>query len=97
MPTYVMLMKYSPEGIRTIKQAPDRLEAARKTAQSVGGEVKAAYMTFGRYDVVVVVEAPDDETMAKLAIGTGMVGNLSTETMRAFTVDELPSLLEGLP
>ncbi len=56
-----------------------------------------SYLTLGRYDVVAIIEAPDDEAAAKFALMTGAQGNLSTETMRAFTEAELDRLIESLP
>ena len=71
------------EGIKAIKDSPKRREAASKAIASLGGKLVHSYLTLGRYDVVAIIEAPDDEAAAKFALMTGAQGNLSTETMRA--------------
>jgi len=67
MPTYVTLMRFTDQGIRSIKESPARLEAAKKTFQAAGGEIKAFYLALGNYDAVLVSEGPNDETAARLA------------------------------
>lgn len=97
MPTYVSLLKYTPKGAESIKQVPARIEAARKAAKAVGADIKQIYLVMGRYDVVVISEGPDDESAAKLALATGMQGNVQTETLRAFTEPEFKKLVASLP
>jgi uncharacterized protein with GYD domain len=63
----------------------------------MGGELKAIYVTMGQYDFVDVLEAPDDETAAKFALALGSLGNVHTETLRAFTQDEFRQIVAGLP
>jgi uncharacterized protein with GYD domain len=83
MPTYVVLGKLTQQGIQTIKDVPRR-RAAADSAQALGITLRERMLTMGRYDVVMILDAPDDEAVAKFALQTGMRGNLSTETMRAF-------------
>ena len=97
MPTYIGLFNYTQQGIQNIKDSPARLDAARKAAQAMGVEIKATYLVMGQYDTVVIAEAPDDETIAKLALATASLGNLRTQTMRAFTEDEFRKILAALP
>ncbi len=97
MATYVSLLKYTQKGVESIKQVPARIEAARAAAKAVGAEIKQFYLVMGRYDVVVISEAPDDETAAKLALATGMQGNIQTETLRAFNEAEFRKIVAGLP
>jgi uncharacterized protein with GYD domain len=97
MPTYVSLLKFTDKGIRTIKEAPQRVDAARKTAKAAGAEIKAVYYVLGRYDAVVVSEAPDDETAVRVALGTGMQGNVTSETLRAFPAEEFMKIVAKLP
>lgn len=97
MATYVTLLHWTEQGIRNVKQSLDRLEAAKTAAKAAGGEIKAAYYTMGRYDAVVVSESPDDETASAFALGTAMLGNVRTETLRAFTEAEFRKLLGRLP
>ena len=97
MPTYIMLANYTKQGIENIKDSPTRLDAAKQAAKSMGGAIKAFYLTMGQYDMVVVCEAPDDETMAKLALAIGSQGAIRTETLRAFTEEEYRKIIAALP
>ena len=82
MPTFVTLAKWTDEGIRNIKDSPKRRQAFEDRITSMGGKVKDAYLVMGKYDLVVVTEVPNDETAAKMALGTAMQGNVWTMTMR---------------
>ena len=97
MPTYIGLFNYTQQGIQNIKESPARLDAARKAAQALGVEIRQLYLVMGQYDTVIIAEAPDDETIAKLALATGALGNVRTQTMRAFTEDEFRKLVASLP
>ena len=97
MATYVVLTKYTQQGIQNIKESPARFDAAKKAMQSMGGDLKQVFLTMGQYDLVVIAEAPDDETIAKFALATGSLGNVSTQTMRAFTEEEFKELVASLP
>lgn len=79
-----------------MKNSPARLDAARKAFKAAGAELKQFYLTMGRYDFVIVTEAPNDETAAKAALTVGTSGNVRTETLRAFTEDEYRKLLGSL-
>ncbi len=97
MATYVSLVRYTHQGITNIKQSPSRLDAARKLAQQLGARMTQFYLALGRYDIVAVLEAPDDETAAKFALALGSAGNVTTETLRVFTEDEYRKLIASLP
>lgn len=97
MPTYIGLFNYTQQGIQNIKDSPARLDAARKASQALGVEIQQFYLVMGQYDSIIIAEAPDDETMAKLALATGALGNVRTQTMRAFTEDEFRKIVAGLP
>jgi uncharacterized protein with GYD domain len=97
MPTYITLAKYTQKGAESIKQVPARIDAARQAAKAAGAELKQIYLVMGRYDIVAISEGPNDETAAKLALATGMQGNVTTETLRAFTEAEFRQILAGLP
>jgi len=97
MTTYVLLISYAQKGIENIKQSPSRLDRVKGLFKSMGGELKQFYLTLGRYDAVVIAEAPDDETAAKLALTIGSAGNVRTETLRAFTEDEYKKIIAALP
>jgi uncharacterized protein with GYD domain len=97
MPMYVTLIRYTEQGIKTFKDLPSRLEETRKAGEAVGAKLVAFYLTMGQYDAVVVSEAPDDETVATLALAAGGRGNVRTETLRAFTEDEAKKLAAAVP
>lgn len=97
MPTYISLIKYTHQGISTIKEGPNRLEANKQVLNSFGSEMKAFYLTMGRYDIVTISEAPDDAAAAKIALTVGSAGNVTTETLRAFTDDEYREIVAALP
>ena len=96
MPTFVIHGNLTDQGIRTIKEAPARRAAVKEKFKSMGGEVKALYRTTGQFDVLMILEAPDGETVAKIALWIGMQGNLRTTTSRAFTEDEDAGIIAGL-
>lgn len=88
MPSYVMLAKFTDQGIRNIKESPKRQEAFRNLCEKANVKLKDVYRTMGRYDVVAVLEAPDDVTVSAVLYSLGALGNLRTETLRAFTREE---------
>jgi uncharacterized protein with GYD domain len=93
MPTYISLMRFTEQGIKSIKDHPKR----RAAIASLGGKLLHTHLTMGRYDIVAIIEAPDDETAAKFALMTGSAGNVSTETLRAFSEAEYDRLIKALP
>jgi uncharacterized protein with GYD domain len=97
MPTYIGLLRYTSEGVKSVKERWAQGNRARQAAKTMGCELKGAYVTMGRYDGVAIIEAPNDETMAKLALATGMGGVWQTETLRAFTESEIEKIVKQLP
>ena len=95
MPTYVVLGQLTQQGMQTIKDVPQR-RAAADSAEALGITLRERMLTMGRYDVVMILDAPDDQAVAKFVLQTGMRGNLSTETMRAFSEGESETLLGSL-
>ncbi|HVB01898.1 MAG TPA: GYD domain-containing protein [Acidimicrobiales bacterium] len=93
MVTYIMLAKFTEQGIKTVKESSKRRAAARDIAKSMGGSIQEIYLTMGPYDIVAIAEAPDDEAAAKLMLQIGMQGNLSTQTLRAFDESATDALL----
>ncbi len=87
MQHYIVLMKWTEQGIKNVKDSPKRVEAARKLTESLGGKF-ALYYTMGRYDLVLVAEAPDDEAINRVLLQVGMLGNVRTETLKAMTESE---------
>jgi uncharacterized protein with GYD domain len=96
MPTYVSLVRYTDQGIRTIKESPARLDLAKKAFQAAGGELKQFYLAMGKYDIVIVAEAPNDEVAATVTLGLGSMGNVRTETLRVFTESEFRNIVGSL-
>ncbi len=96
MATYVSLMHFTEQGIRNIKEGPSRLDAAKKAFQAAGGELKQFYLAMGKYDIVLVAEAPDDETVARIALSLGSLGNVRTQTMRVFSEAEYRKIVGSL-
>ncbi len=97
MGTYIVLANYTDQGIRNIKDSPDRAEAARKAIQDMGGDMKALYLTMGAYDLIVILEAPSDEVVVKFVLALGALGNVRTTTLKAFTETEFRDIVAGLP
>jgi uncharacterized protein with GYD domain len=97
MPTYISMLRYTQQGISNAKNAPARIDAAKEAYKKAGGELKAVYLTLGQYDLVAIAEMPNDEAVARLALGMGMQGNIRTETMRAFTEAEFRKIVGALP
>ena len=96
MATYITLGNYTAQGIANMADAPDRIDAAREQLGALGVEIKSFYLTMGAYDMVVVVEAPDNATAAKALIALGAQGNVSTTTMAALTEHEFRNLISEM-
>ena len=96
MPVYVGLYKFTEEGRRSVKTFADRLDAARAAAQNLGMKVLGQYVTMGEYDAITIVEAPDDETVARAAAQILARGQTQSVTMRAFTADEFRKITQDL-
>ena len=93
MATYISLINYTDQGIRTVKDTVDRAEAAKQLASGMGGTLNTVYWTLGSYDIVAVSEAPDDETATAFALALGGQGNIRTTTLRAFDAAEMRGIL----
>jgi uncharacterized protein with GYD domain len=93
MATYIVLASYTDQGIRTFKDTTKRADAVREAAKKFGVTAREFYWTMGSHDVVVVFDAPDDASMTALGMTIGSAGNVRTETMRAFSRDEMQAVL----
>jgi uncharacterized protein with GYD domain len=93
MANYILLASYSEQGLKGIKETVKRTDAVRELAKKAGITMKDSYWTLGRYDVVAVFEAPDDETMTAFSLSVARLGNVKTETLRAFSATEMASIL----
>ena len=96
MPHFVTMIRYTQQGIAKIKDSPARLDAAKKAAQKAGGKIHAWYLTMGRYDAVLISEFPSDEAGAKFTLSIGALGNVTTETLKAFSESEYRNIVSGI-
>ena len=96
MPTYILLVRWTTQGLQKIKDSPSRLDAGRKAFEAAGIKLSAFYMVMGQYDQVSIAEAPDDATMAKALLRLASQGNLQTETLLAFTEDEYRKIISEI-
>jgi len=97
MPIYITLVNYTQKGIENVKESPKRLDVAKQAFQRVGAELKEFYLVMGRYDIILVTEAPNDETVAKASLTLASQGSVRTETFRAFKEDEYRYIISYLP
>ncbi len=97
MPKYISLINYTQKGIENVKDSPNRSDAFKKLCKSMGARVEAVYLTMGRYDLMVIVDAPNSEVIAKIMLTTGAKGSVSTETLQAFTEEEYRKIIAALP
>ena len=97
MPTYIVLYKLTDQGIKNIKEAPQRIEEGIKASEAMGGKVIGFYSVMGEYDYVGIAEFPNDETVLTLALAFGAQGNVRTTTLKAFTKEEFAEIVKKLP
>ncbi len=97
MPTYVVLVNWTDQGIRAVKKSPQRLDATRKAIEAAGGKMLGFYLTMGRYDEILIVEGPSDAVAATLALSAGSEGNVRTETLKAFPEAEYRNIIAKIP
>ena len=96
MPTYVTLIHYTAQGVKTFKDLSQRLDETRQAGEAIGTQLIGYYLTMGQYDAIAISEAPDDAAIARLALATGTRGNVRTETFRTFTEDEAKAIADEL-
>ena len=96
MPTYISLVNLTEQGIREAKNAPERLQTFDKALTEAGGKLVGFYLVMGQFDYIVITEAPDDQTAARLILGTIAQGSMRTQTMRAFPREEFETIAKGL-
>jgi uncharacterized protein with GYD domain len=97
MPTYVALIDWTEQGVRGFKDSVDRYEAASGQLEALGVNFKEIYWTLGSHDIVTIIDAPDDETLAAGLLAVAGQGNIRTTTLRAFTGDEMRSVIGKAP
>jgi uncharacterized protein with GYD domain len=93
MATFIMLGNFTDQGIRNVKDTTKRADAFKATAQKAGATVKELYYTMGQYDLVAILEAADEQTATALLLSTGVLGNVRSQTLRAFTREEMSKVI----
>ena len=88
MSTYISLLRWTQQGVAHVKDSANRLDAGRKAFQEIGVEIKQVHMTMGRYDLIMLMEAPSDDAVATALLSLAAQGNVQTETMKAWSEDE---------
>lgn len=96
MPTYISLVNLTEQGIREVKNAPERLRFFDEAAKEAGARLVGFYLVMGQYDYVIITEAPDDQTAARLILGSIAQGSIRTQTMRAFPREEFENIARGM-
>jgi uncharacterized protein with GYD domain len=96
MSSYVMLFRFTGRGMEDVQNSPDRVEAAKNISRELGGEVKQFFALLSHYDTMFILDAPDDETAARISAAIGKQGNVRAETFRAFSESEFRQIVSGL-
>jgi uncharacterized protein with GYD domain len=96
VPTYIVLARFRDRALETIKDASTRSAAGRAAAEALGCKAVGSYMTMGRYDLVRIFEAPDDTAMAKVTLALNVRGHEETETLRAFSPQEMGEIMKSV-
>ena len=97
MPTFMVSLNWTDQGVRTVKDAPTRAQASRELAKKVGVEIQQVYLTSGEDDVLIIVDSPNGDNVAKFALALGSQGNVRTRTARAWPESEFQKLISELP
>ena len=96
MSHYILLINWTEQGISKIKESPDRFSSFKASVEKAGGKLIGGYYTFGEYDMVIIIEAPNDETVMSLLLKVGPAGNARTKTLKAFTAEEGMKIIKDL-
>lgn len=96
MPTYIILMKLTDQGIRAVKDAPDRLETAINSLEALGGKINGFYATLGEYDYIACIDALNEAVVMRFLLGLGAAGDVRTTTMKALSKDEFEEIARKL-
>src|SRR5689334_2656785 len=94
MATYIALLQYTEQGISNVKDTAKRAEAAKDAAAKMGVKFNELFWTLGHYDLAILAEAPDDETMTAVMLKLGSLGNVKSQTLRAFRPNEMEAILK---
>jgi uncharacterized protein with GYD domain len=96
MPNYVILANWTDQGIKNVKDGARRSEAFETAIEKVGGKSIGLYYTLGKHDMVAIVETPNDEVLASVLYSAGSLGNVRTETLKAFSMSEASDIIEKI-
>ena len=96
MATYISLVRWTEQGIKSLKESPSRLDAVREAFKQAVGHLRDFYLVTGQYDIICIFEAPDDETIARMMLSIGSKGSVRSETIRAFNEDEYRRIIGSL-
>ena len=97
MATFISLVNFTQQGIRDFKDSPERAAKFKSMVEKVGVTVKDIYWTMGVHDAVLILEAPDDEAVTAAMLGLGSLGNVRTQTLRAFNSSEMEEIISKVP
>ena len=97
MPTFILSLNWTDQGMRAVKDAPKRAQAANDLAKKVGVEIREVYLTSGDNDLLLIIDAPNGDNVAKFALALGSQGNVRTRTARAWPQSEFQKLISELP
>ena len=97
MPQYINLINYTEQGVKDMKNMPNRVAAARQAMQNAGGKLLSYHLTLGQYDAVVISEFPDDESYTSFILGVAAEGNVHPTTLKAFTEEEASRIVRNIP
>jgi len=96
MPNFISLVKWTDQGIRSVKESPDRLDKARDAFEKNGAKLKDFYLSLGQYDMIIFSEAPDAETIAKVWITAATAGAIRSETLQVFSEEEYRDIIDSV-
>lgn len=96
LPHYIILFNFTDQGIRNVKDTIKRAENYKAAVEDAGGRVIKEYYTFGKHDIVTIVEAPNDEAIMSVLLSTGKLGNTRSETLKAFPLSQAAEIIEKL-
>ena len=96
MTTYILMLNWTEQGVKNLRDSPKRLDAAKKALEAMGGSFRDFYLTMGEHDMVAICEAPDDAVLARFALTLGMAGNVRSKTLKAFPESAYRELIANL-
>jgi uncharacterized protein with GYD domain len=97
MATYIALCNFTDQGIRNVKDSTKRADAVKEAAKKLGVTMTQIYWTLGHYDLVTIIEAPDNKSATAFALAVGAAGNVRTQTLQAFSKEEMNGILGKMP